>query len=210
MWLNEFKAGDIVCDDFNTCFEIKQIFNNGNVKIKVINLNPMMTFFDIKEFELKINKTYVIVPDCVRDEWIIVESKMSDNSIEIIQSRISNAKKELELAEIELKKTLEKKSVIDVTKNLKINHLYKIFDNDGDIYFGIYIGKEIDCHDEHPFEFLVKYNEDYDGPERISKRWFCKEELNNHPPQLIIPKDTKSMGESIVEFFNSYSVETRE
>lgn len=215
--LNDFKSGDIVGDERNDCFEIKQIFNNGNVKIKVINLKPTLCFEDVKGNELKIGKTYVVVPDYFDGAWKLIEPKKSEieivkDHIQTIKNRISNAKKELELAELELKNIAEKKSEIDVTKNLIPERFYKIIDSDcdGDIYFGFFVRKLDYNNNGYNFEFLVKQNDDHEGPERISKRWFSKKELNKNPPELIDTTETKLMGKYVIGFFNSYSVETKE
>ena len=215
MLLNEFKAGDIVGNGYNYCFEIKQVFNNGNVKIKVINLDPTLGFEDVKGNELKKDKIYVVDPDWFCGGWELIEPKKSEienakDHIQTIKNRISNAKKELELAELELKNIAEKKSEIDVTKNLIPERLYKIIDEDGDTYFGFFVRMLDYGNNGYNFEFLVKYDCDNNGPERISKRWFSKKELNENPPELIDTKETKLMGKYVIGFFNSYSVETKE
>lgn len=202
MWLNEFKAGDIV-GYWNDCFEIKQVFNTGNVKIKVINLDPTFYSKDVKGYELQKDKTYVIDPDYFDGDWKLIEPKKSEivtNKVESIKNRISNAKKELELAELELKNIVEKKSEIDVTKNLIAERLYKIIDEDGDNYFGIYVGK-LDFNNGYDFEFIVK--EDNQDPENISKRWFSKKELNKNPPTLIESNVSLLIAKYVTMFFNN-------
>ena len=202
MWLNEFKSGDIV-GDWNDCFEIKQIFNTGNVKIKVINLDPTFYSKDVKGYELQKDKTYVIDPDYFDGDWKLIEPKKSEivtNKVELIKNRISNAKKELELAELELKNIAENKSEIDVTKNLIPERLYKIIDEDGDNYFGIYVGT-LDFNDGYEFEFIVK--EENQDPENISKRWFSKKELNKNPPTLIESNVSLLIAKYVTMFFNN-------
>ena len=177
MLLNEFKAGDIVGNGYNYCFEIKQVFNNGNVKIKVINLDPTLGFEDVKGNELKKDKIYVVDPDWFCGGWELIEPK---------------------------------KSEIDVTKNLIPERFYKIIDEDGDTYFGFFVRMLDYGNNGYNFEFLVKYDCDNNGPERISKRWFSKKELNENPPELIDTTETKLMGKYVIGFFNSYSVEAKE
>lgn len=119
MWLNEFKSGDIVVDNFGNKLEIKQIFKTCNVKIKVIQLRSF-GLEDIIGNELNVGKIYIIEPRTYGEygnNWNIVEKEVIQIStpietltVEQIDSQISELqKKKSEIVQNQLKNLVKGK-----------------------------------------------------------------------------------------------------